>query len=264
MFKIKDYVMVKDLEEAYQLNQKRSGVILGGTGWLKLGNKQIGTAIDLSGLGLNKIDENEEEFRIGCMTTLRDLELHNGLNEHFKGAIKESVKHIVGVQFRNCATIGGSIYARFGFSDILTCLLALDSYVELYNKGILPLHEFVRMPYDNDVLVRIIIKKDGRDVVYQSKRASATDIPVLACAVAKKDNTFYISVGARPKRAVLQTIECTFGPSEEEKISVLAIKLCENLEFDSNMRGSKEYRHHLATVFVKRGILALLGGNYTC
>ena len=264
MFKIKDYVMVKDLEEAYQLNQKRSGVILGGTGWLKLGNKQIGTAIDLSGLGLNKIDENEEEFRIGCMTTLRDLELHNGLNEHFKGAIKESVKHIVGVQFRNCATIGGSIYARFGFSDILTCLLALDSYVELYNKGILPLHEFVSMPYDNDVLVRIIIKKDGRDVVYQSQRACATDLPILACAVAKKDNTFYISVGARPKRAALQMIECTFGPSEEEKISELAKKVCENLEFDSNMRGSKEYRNHLATVFVKRGILALVGGKYTC
>ena len=264
MFKIKDYVMVKDLEEAYQLNQKRSGVILGGTGWLKLGNKQIGTAIDLSGLGLNKIEENEEEFRIGCMTTLRDLELHNGLQEYFKGAIKESVKHIVGVQFRNCATIGGSIYARFGFSDILTCLLALDSYVELYNKGILPLHEFVSMPYDNDVLVRIIIKKDGRDVVYQSKRACATDIPTLACAVAKKDNTFFISVGARPKRAALQTIECTFGPSEEDKISELATKVCENLEFDSNMRGSKEYRHHLATVFVKRGILALVGGKYTC
>lgn len=264
MFKIKDYVMVKDLEEAYQLNQKRSGVILGGTCWLKLGNKQIGTGIDLSGLGLNTIEESDEEFQIGCMTTLRDLELHSGLEEHFKGAIKESVKHIVGVQFRNSATIGGSIYARFGFSDILTCLLALDSYVELYNKGILPLHEFVTMPYDNDVLVRIIIKKDGRDVVYQSKRASATDIPVLACAVAKKDNTFYVSVGARPKRAVLQMVECTFTSSEEDKISNLAKELCENLEFDSNMRGSKEYRNHLATVFVKRGILALIGGNYTC
>ena len=36
------------------------------------------------------------------------------------GAVREAVRHIVGVQFRNCATVGGSIYGRFGFSDVLT------------------------------------------------------------------------------------------------------------------------------------------------
>ncbi|MFQ7552525.1 MAG: FAD binding domain-containing protein [Blautia marasmi] len=48
-----------------------------------------------------------------------------------KGAIRESLRHIVGVQFRNCATVGGSIWGRFGFSDVLTMLLALDTEVEL-------------------------------------------------------------------------------------------------------------------------------------
>ena len=50
--------------------------------WLKMGKMQIGTAIDLSGLGLDTIEETGEEFRIGCMVTLRDLELDPGLNSY--------------------------------------------------------------------------------------------------------------------------------------------------------------------------------------
>ena len=42
---------------------------------------------------------------IGCMATLRDLEVHPGLNAYTDGAVKQSVCHIVGVQFRNCATL---------------------------------------------------------------------------------------------------------------------------------------------------------------
>ena len=34
------------------------------------------------------------------------------------------------------ATVGGSIWGRFGFSDVLTVFLAMDSYVELYKGGI--------------------------------------------------------------------------------------------------------------------------------
>ena len=57
MLKIKSYVKVKSLVEAYELNQKKSACILGGMVWLKMGNRTISTAIDLSGLGLDTIQE---------------------------------------------------------------------------------------------------------------------------------------------------------------------------------------------------------------
>ena len=76
MLKIKNYIRPESLEEAYKLNQKKSSCILGGMLWLKMGNRNVGTAIDLSGLGLNEITETEEEFQIGAMTPLRDLEIH--------------------------------------------------------------------------------------------------------------------------------------------------------------------------------------------
>ena len=36
------------------------------------------------------------------------------------------------MQFRNGATLGGSLWRRMGFSDIVTAFLAMDSYVELH------------------------------------------------------------------------------------------------------------------------------------
>ncbi len=264
MFTIKNYVIVEDLAQAYELNQKKSNVILGGIAWLKMGERNIQTAIDLSKLGLDKIEEDEECFKIGCMCTLRDMEVNESLNSYFNGAISRSLVHIVGVQFRNCATIGGSIYSRFGFSDILTLLLALDTYVELYNCGIIPLSTFKDMPYDNDILVRIIIKKDARKVSYLTHRMSATDIPTLAVAISKLEDKSKVVLGARPQKAKLVSKAETIlseNPTKEE-IDSLVEHVIKEVKFESNMRGSTEYRQILAKVFINRGIEEIIGGTY--
>ncbi|AQS09818.1 putative oxidoreductase [Clostridium saccharobutylicum] len=264
MFTIKNYVVTEDLAQAYELNQKKNNVILGGIAWLKMGERNIQTAIDLSKLGLDKIEEDEYSFKIGCMCTLRDMEVNESLNSYFDGAISKSLIHIVGVQFRNCATIGGSIYSRFGFSDILTCLLSLDTYVELYNGGIIPLSIFKDMPYDNDILVRIIIKKDNRKVSYLTHRMSATDIPTLAVAVSRLEDKWEIVLGARPQRAVLvnKGEEILSQNPTKEEIDFLVKHIMQEVKFGSNMRGSKEYRQILAGVFINRGIEEVIGGTH--
>ena len=159
MLTIKEFRKVSSIEEAYELNQKKTNRIIGGMLWLKMQTGNVNIAIDLSGLNLDTIEETDTEFKIGAMTTLRDLELHAGLNQYTNNSMKEAMRHIVGVQFRNLATVGGSIYGRYGFSDVLTVFMALDAYVELHLAGIIPISEFAKMPYDNDVLVNIIVKK---------------------------------------------------------------------------------------------------------
>ena len=62
MVTIQNYVRAKSLEEAYELNQKKGNCILGGMLWTKMQNRMIQTAIDLCDLGLNKVEETEEEF----------------------------------------------------------------------------------------------------------------------------------------------------------------------------------------------------------
>ena len=62
--------------------------------WLKMGNHSLGTAIDLCDLGLDAIEETDEEFRIGAMVTLRQMETHTGLNAYSRGAIKADAEEI--------------------------------------------------------------------------------------------------------------------------------------------------------------------------
>ena len=262
MLTINQYVKVKSLDEAYELNQKKTNRIIGGMLWLKMSKLRVNTAIDLSGLGLDTIEETDEEFKIGSMTTLRTIETHESFNEYTKGAAKEAVRHIVGVQFRNIATVGGSIYGRYGFSDVLTFLLGLDSYVELYKGGIIPLKDFAAMKADRDIIVRIIVKKKPVQCVYLSERITKTDFPVIAVCVSKIDDKVMASVGARPARAKIVVDET--GILSEEINDETALKfgeyVAENLDFNSNMRGSAQYRKHIAKVLVKRAVKALGGG----
>lgn len=206
MLEIKEYVKAETLAQAYELNQKKTNQIIGGMLWMKLGDHRIQTAIDLSGLGLDTIEETPEEFSIGCMVSLRQLELHEGLEQWTQGAVRESVCHIVGVQFRNLATVGGSLYGRYGFSDVLTCFLVLDAYVELYKGGIIPLEQIVQMPKDNDILVRVIVKKTPGRYAYLSHRNTKTDFPVLTCAVSADEKGVRAAIGARPGKAMLVPI----------------------------------------------------------
>ena len=260
MFTIDQYVIAKSLEEAYELNQNRRNVILGGIMWLKMGRKRIGKAIDLSALELNKIEEDEESFHIGAMCTLRHLEVHLGLKKYFNGIIEKSVENIVGVQFRNGATVGGTVFSRFGFSDVLTVLLALDTYVELYKGGIISLSQFMDMPRDNDILVKIIIKKDNRKVAYLNQRKNVSDLPILACAVSNIGNTWNIVIGSRPAKAQRISLELSEHLNEKEIDEIINV-VKDKIVFGSNDRGSEEYRLILADVLIRRNIKEILLGG---
>ena len=261
MMTIREYKRAESLEEAWQLNQKRNNRVIGGMIWLKMENINVGTAIDLSGLGLDKIEETAEGFSIGAMVPLRQIELHEGLNAYTDGAVRESVRHIVGVQLRNLATVGGSIYSRFGFSDVLTMFLALNASVELYKGGIVPLSEYAQRPYDRDILVRVIVPKEQAAFCYQSVRNSQTDFPVLTCAAAKTAGGFRVAIGARPGKAVLYTLQPNAVETPELTAARFAAEVRANIRTESNMRGSAEYRNHLAGVLVKRAVLKLEGNR---
>ena len=91
MITIREYARPATLEEAWQLNQKRPNRVLGGMLWLKMEKISVGTAIDLSALGLDTIEETDTEFAIGAMATLRSLETHAALNAATNGAMREAV-----------------------------------------------------------------------------------------------------------------------------------------------------------------------------
>ena len=254
MLTINEYRKVESLEEAYELNQKKNNKIIAGGVWMKIGDRRIATAIDLSGLGLDQITETDTEFVIGAMTTLREIEKHAGLAAYTDGAIRESVRHIVGVQFRNCATVGGSIFGRFVFSDVLTVFLAMDTQVELYHAGMVSLKEFIDMPYDNDILVALHVAKKPIRIAYLSQRNTATDFPVVACAVSEYDGSLPLGSG-EPDSFGKQLPEGF--EKDEALVKELATWCADQFTYGSNRRAGADYREHVAGVLIRRAICSL-------
>ena len=307
MLEIAKYVRAESLEEAYDLNQKKGNVILGGMLWLKLGSSRVNTAIDLSALSLDKIEEIPKDrseamadngapgtpeamadngtpgtpeamadngtpgmpdgireaaemcggYRIGAMVTLRQLEKHEGLNRLTDGAIKDCVRDIVGVQFRNLATVGGSLFGRFGFSDVLTFLMAAGAKAELYHGGIVTVEEFARMPFDRDILTHVIFPGKKQRIGWQSFRNSRTDFSVLNCCVSLEEKETRCCVGARPMKAVCLRDEQGILKDgiTPESARAFGRYVKENVKTGSNLRGSGEYRSMLAETLAKRALL---------
>ena len=209
---------------------------------------------------LNQIEENDDEISLGAMVTLRQMETSQLLNRYFGDFFVQMVRHIVGVQFRNCATIGGSIWGRYGFSDVLTMFLAMDTWVELYDAGRIPLTEFVNRKKDNDILVNIIVRKQPLFVCYMSQRNSKTDFPVLTCAASLIGEEARTVIGARPARAVvvedkesiLKNFKHMTNKQRGEAIEKFAEYAAEHVTTAGNMRASAEYRTLLVKVLIRR------------
>ena len=132
MITIQKYVRAQSLEEAWQLNQNKRNRILGGMLWLRLGKGTVNTAIDLCDLGLDQIEETAEEFSIGCMTSLRQMEQHEGLNAYTCGAF--SLGKDIGVSTKEAKRYIDSYLAHYSgvdrYMERVTEQAKRDGYVE--------------------------------------------------------------------------------------------------------------------------------------
>lgn len=260
MFTAKEYVMPQNLDEAYKvLMARNTNYIVGGCAWLKMGSRRMNTAVDLSDCGLDFITEKDDVIEIGAMTSYRSVEKSAVLNSYFNGVLSRCVAPIIGTQFRNTVTVGGSVYARFGFSDFLTPLLALDTDVVLYKGGTVPLAEFMNMPYKRDILIKLVIKKNGAKASYQMFRNAEADFPIVNLAVSKSDEKTVLTVGARSLKAIIaeKTSEYLTKADFSDLDTVIPeaqAMMLEEVAFTSNMRASKEYRQAISQVLLKRAI----------
>ena len=254
--KVNEYYRASSLEDAYQKLQEgsKNAIIAGGL-WIKKMGQSYDTLIDLSTLGLNQISETEDEVIVGSMTTQRDFENSEIVRNLFNDAIAFSTREVMGVNFRNLATIGGSIMGRYPFSDVICGLLPYDVKLEFYPAQEMSLEEYLNFKGKlNAILVAVYIKKGEGKGFYKKVKTTALDFPIVNIAVAKVNKEYRIAIGARPMVAALakQAMEyLNKGHKDFEKAAELAV---EELQFLDNKDASKEYRMDLAKAYVRRGL----------
>ena len=106
MFTLMELVQPQSLEEAYEILMKRkNNIVIGGSAFLRMGEKRIGTGIDLSNLNLNLIEETSDYIRNRSYDYIKRFKNRSILNKYFNGVIGNCVKDIIGVQFRNVVTV---------------------------------------------------------------------------------------------------------------------------------------------------------------
>ena len=259
MLRFGRFVRAANVADALEVLKFRKGAqVLGGGMWMRLSDRTVPCVIDLSDCGLDKIEETEGAFRIGAMVTLGQLENHERFQAATCGIFTEAVRDIVGTQFRNLATVGGSLYARMGFSDIVCALLALDTEVELEGAGVMPIIPFTERGARNDILTHIVVRKHRYRAAFESVRNAATDFSALNAAAACWQGSWHVTVGARPKKATLITggeripLRRDFSPAELDSVCELA----ESLDFGDDLRGTAEWRRAVAPALIRRAIAA--------
>lgn len=258
--KIKEFLKAENIEDAYKALLK-GGTIIGGGAFLHLLGSKIECAVDLSNLNLNYILEKDEVIEIGSYTTLKEIEDSSILLSYFNGILPKAVKMIASVQVRNIATIGGSIGGRYGFSDILPCLLALDAKLELYKNGIITLEEFLERDDIKDIILKVILKKDDKRAAFLNFKNSYTDFSILNVAVSNSKGEIKIAVGARPLGACYAYKAMDYLKDNiinDENIKRAAEIASDTLNFGSDIRSSLEYRRQICNVLVRRGIMEVV------
>ena len=257
MYRVKEYVIPKSIEECANLLQKnkRSRLIAGNL-FLRMTSADIPLAIDLSGCGLDYIrEESDGTLRLGAMCSLRTLETSPLLRRYCGGIISRSVGEIIGTQFRNLATVGASVFSKYGFSDVITPLLACNARVRLFAQGELTLEAFLKQPRTRDLLVEIILPAGNAAGAFSNFRNSKGDFSLLNVASVRTETGYRIAVGARPMCAAL-----AYGAMEQlardpAAVSLAARTAAEELCFGGNMRASAQYRRQLCAVLCQRTLI---------
>lgn len=251
------YYKATSVEDAYQkLIENEKNVVLGGGLWLKRVNTEYNTLVDLQDCELNTIKENDDEFVVGSMVSLRNLEISNLGQNYFNGVVGDALSQIMGVPLRNSATIGGSIMGRFPFSDIITPLLTLDVTLEMYPARQVALVDFLKEKTRNkEILVAIHVKKVNGTALFKKAKLTELGFAIVNLCVAKINNNYRISVGARPGVASLAVNAMDLlntNTVTDEIISKASEMVVEELKFLNTNGNSKDYRAHLARVYVSR------------
>lgn len=246
----------KSLEEAYDLFIKnKTAPLLAGGCWLRLASRRWPMVIDMSQLGLNYIKEENGEFVIGAMATQGQVENYPGLRSFTRGILPKAVHEILGVQFRNMATIGGSVASKYGFSDIIPTLLAMHTDVVLFHTGRMSLEEYCKTSV-RDILVEIRIPQVEVPIAVETLRNSRGDFPYLTGSIRKDDDGYALYIGTRPgvakKAEKASTLLTEKGSEALQEAANIATQ---ELVYQSNTRASKEYRQALVKGMVKRLVM---------
>jgi carbon-monoxide dehydrogenase medium subunit len=275
-FKPEHYHRPTDLETASTLLAQRGArVIAGGTDLLVNGPADTKSLVDINGLGLRYIRE-EEGLRIGVTSTFADL-LRSPLLASYPYHVISDVSGELGHHnLRHVATIGGNICNAVPSADTPIALIALDAEAVIHGPSgerTVPLDGFFKFVRETVLAEGEFLKEIAVPVQpeagasFQKLGRTKVDIALVnaACRISIVEGLVSdsrIVLGAvyptplriRAAEDVLNGNEFTVDLAKEAaQVAAEATKPI------SDHRASAEYRREISGVLVKRAIIEANG-----
>lgn len=263
MLKIKEYVKPATLEEAYEMGSlPHSLYVSGGLIVAGIESDRIERLVDLKSPGLNEIEDGKR-VKIGANANLSAFTDHLSLSTLYNGFFGKVIRYIGSTQIRNMATVGGSVAARLGWSDVLTILMISNARVESYDGALheFPIERYIEEKKRNSIITAIYLPKDDRSFAFEKFARSAFDIATLNLGVSLsledgRCSKAIVAVGARPMRArrITEVEEFLEGKDILKSIDEGAKLITDVVDTRKDMMASAEYRKVLAGALFKKAM----------
>ncbi len=266
---VKEWFYPEKVEDAYELLKKyeQNGELVGGgldIVWRE--KNDIKYLIFLEKLPLNYIKIENELIKIGATTSIGKIERFVGLKNFLRGSFINSISKIATPILRNIMTVGGTIARGYGWSDVLTIFMTLNSKIEIYNGDYfsIKLEDFIDYKKKNEKFIIIDIEFPNFDSKYffsyiRFTRTSA-DIPIINEGFLLKIEDGLIKdanvlLGARPSFPVhLKKVEEFLIDKKLNDENINYAKELIDVPLLDDFRASKEYRTELSKVLTKRNL----------
>jgi CO/xanthine dehydrogenase FAD-binding subunit len=274
------YLRPTELSEALQaLADEKRVIVAGGTDFYpaRVGKPLDDNVLDITALvGLRGIEEREDHFTIGSLTTWTDL-LRKPLPPWFDG-LKLAAREIGGVQIQNAGTICGNICNASPAADGVPNLMTMNAEVQIASTG-----------RERSVPIEVFITGNRQTVLEPDELVTGLKLPKPM----RRARAHFLKLGARKYLVISIVMVAAVVEIESDAVaaarlavgscSVVARRLSE-LERDlvgrpldeklgeivrpshlsslspiDDVRGTAEYRSEVALTLVRR-ILNELGG----
>jgi carbon-monoxide dehydrogenase medium subunit len=268
-----DYVAPDTVEaaiEALRTGGEDAKLLAGGHSLLPLMKLRLATPsllVDLRKVGgLRGVDRANGGWRIGALTTHRELEFTSEL-----GIVARAAGTIADPQVRNCGTIGGSLAHGDPASDLPAVMLIAEGSVTLQGASGQRSVEAAELFRDyletaigpDEVLTEVHLPPlDGWGFGYQKFNRRSEDWAMVAvCAIVKAsgDSAEEVRVGLThmgsvPLRATAVEEALRGQPLNAESIARAAERAAEGTDPPADLNASADYKRHLARVLTKRAL----------
>jgi carbon-monoxide dehydrogenase medium subunit len=281
-----DYVRPGNMQDAIAALQANDEpyLLAGGTDLLigmKTNAVKPNCLIDLKGIpGIDSI-EYDNGFKLGALTTVRDVEVSPLIREKIP-ALSEAAGTLGSIQIRNRATIGGNLCHGSPAADMAAILLAMNCELQIATGNgakTIGLDQFFTGPNStvlnrNEVLSQIIIPKEieqFKGIYLKHGPRKAMDIGIVNIAILLDAdvssgfcNQIMIALGAvapRPIRAKKAEALLNANRLTSELIQEAAEVASDEATPISDFRASAGYRKDLVKNLVAKGIDQILNSK---